>query len=104
METLAEGLAQLTADTAPPEQLEALHKQVAEMVAKLDNPVTSSPIRRRRRDKDQEEHSRHRRKRRDRQEPHPSATPPAPNTTRVMYYMSGDSKSEAPFVAIVPKK
>ena len=99
MEIIAEGLAQLAAESASPDHLESLQKAVGDMAAKLDN--STSPARRRRRE---EEHSRHRRKRRDRQEPHPPATPSSPNKTRVLYYMAGDNKSEVPFVAIVPKK
>lgn len=105
LEALAEGLAQLTSDPGQTEQLESLRKRVADMAGRLDQPLPSSPSRRRKKERDSEEHSRHRRKRRgDRGQTVDLATPTSPSTTRVLYYMAGDSKTDVPFVAIVPKK
>ncbi|CAI8034359.1 Dixin-A [Geodia barretti] len=107
LEALAEGLAQLTSDPSQTEQLEGLRKKVADMAGRLDQPLPSSPGRRRRRDRESDDPSRHRRKRRgDRggQNSDSAATPSSPNTTRVLYYMAGESKTEVPFVAIVPKR
>ena len=107
LEALAEGLAQLTSDPSQTEQLEGLRKKVADMAGRLDQPLPSSPGRRRRRDRESDDPSRHRRKRRgDRggQNSDSAARPSSPNTTRVLYYMAGESKTEVPFVAIVPKR
>ena len=106
LETLADGLAQLTPDPSQTEQLEGLRKKVADMAGRLDTPLPGSPARRRRRERETDEHSRHRRKRRERggQTADSAATPSSPNTTRILYYMAGESKTEVPFVAIVPKK
>ena len=109
LESLAEGLAGVSADSAQQEEVECLVKLVSEMGSRLDQPLPvlpSSPARRRR-GRDTDDHSRHRRKRRgERQaaEPHPLTTPSSPNMTRVLYHMAGESRNEVPFVAIVHKK
>ena len=105
LDWLAEGLAQLTSDPSQEEQVESLRRRVADVSGRLEQPVPGSPARRRRRERETEEHSRHRRKRRgDRQQAAEPATPTSPSTTRVLYYMAGDSKTDVPFVAIVPKR
>jgi len=119
VEKIREGLGVLrtgsAAEDAQHQTIDALERNIAELMGKLMERASSPSGRRGRRHRDSDDHHRERDRRKrhkekhghsseSRPEPVYPATPTSPGvTTKVFYYMLND-KTETPYVTLVPRK